>query len=323
MIYIFAPAYQVSGGPEALQQMCYYLRTIGKDAVIVFYNIEKDNPMPSRYLIYGNPWITPQEVVDSFDNTFVVPERRPLLLNPIKKSKKVIWWLSKDNFIYEKAPLYKKIKYYIKRCLGIDVISLDTRYCNFSLAKCMHLCGSKYAFEYVKSVLQMPDVRYCVEPISIDFLRIGAYCESCHRKDVVLYNPSKPSALMTNLLKRATYNYKPLKGYTPSELASIYKESKLYVDFGAFPGPERIPKEAVYFGCHILVGFQNAAINDFDVAISEQYKIRDLENVEFVETKIREMLANFDEQHSDFVQFQQKVCKLEDGFKDSLSHIFR
>ena len=127
---------------------------------------------------------------------------------------------------------------------------------------------------------------------------------------------------MTSLLERATFNYKPLKGYIPSELVSIYKESKLYVDFGAFPGPERIPKEAVYFGCHILVGFQNAATNDFDVAIPDQYKIKDLENAEFVESKIKEMLANFDEQHSDFVQFQQKVCRLEDGFKDSLSHIF-
>lgn len=322
MIYIFAPAYQISGGPEALQQMCYYLRNLGKEAVIVFYNIESDNPMPSRYLIYQNPWISPDDVVDVASNTVVVPERRPLLLNHINNCKKMIWWLSKDNFVYEKAPLFKTLKFHAKNLLRINVISLDTRYCSFNLSECTHLCGSKYAYEYVKNELKMPDVSYCVEPISLDFLKIGAFNDTAHRTDTILYNPSKPSELMTRLIERRNFTYKPLRGYSPIELSSLYRTSKLYLDFGSFPGPERIPKEAVYFGCHILVGYRNAAMNDFDVAIPEQYKIKNLENVEFVETKIKEMLANFEEQHSDFVQFQQKVCRLEDGFKDSLSRVF-
>lgn len=323
MIYIFSPAYQVSGGPEALQQMCYYLRSIGKDAVVVFYNYEEGrNPMPERYKIYGNEWILAKDVEDKTENAVVVPERRPFYLNHYKKAKRYIWWLSKDNFIFEKAPLSKKIKYAIKKLLHIDVVSLDTRYCNFDLEDVTHLCGSKYAYEYVKKDLKQKDVHYCVEPISLEFLQMGPCSVIEGRNDVVLYNPSKPSALMDKLLERGKFNYVPLKGYTPEGLATLYKTSKLYVDFGAFPGPERIPKEMVYFGGQILVGFQNAAMNDFDVAIPEKFKIKNLEDVDFVEIKISSMLNLYSVNSVDFIPFMQKVDGIEEKFINQLKSYF-
>lgn len=323
MIYIFSPAYQVSGGPEALQQMCYYLRSIGKDAIMVFYNYEEGrDPMPERYRIYGNRWILVNEVVDQVGNSVVVPERRPFYLNPYNKAKRYIWWLSKDNFIFEKAPMSKRIKYAIKKLLHIDVVSLDTRYCNFKLEDITHLCGSKYAFEYVKNELKQDDVHYCVEPISLEFLQMGPYNGLEGRNDVVLYNPSKPSALMDKLLERGKFNYVPLKGYTPEGLATLYKTSKLYVDFGAFPGPERIPKEMVYFGGQILVGFQNAAMNDFDVAIPEKYKVKNLEEVESVEIIIDSMLNLYSSFSADFLFFKKKVIGIEDVFKNQLESYF-
>lgn len=323
MIYIFSPAYQVSGGPEALQQMCYYLRSIGKNAVMVFYNYEEGrNPMPERYKIYGNEWILVKDVEDKIGNAVVVPERRPFYLNPYKKAKRYIWWLSKDNFIFEKAPLSKKIKYAIKKLLHIDVVSLDTRYCNFNLEDVTHLCGSKYAYEFVKNELKQKDVHYCVEPISLEFLQMGPYDGVEGRNDVVLYNPSKPSALMDKLLERGKFNYVPLNGYAPEGLASLYKTSKLYVDFGAFPGPERIPKEMVYFGGQILVGFQNAAMNDFDVAIPEKYKIMDLEDVESVESMIYSMFANYALTSGNFLPFQNKVIGLDANFIAQLKVLF-
>lgn len=323
MIYIFSPAYQVSGGPEALQQMCYYLRSIGKNAVMVFYNYEEGrNPMPERYKIYGNEWILAKDVEDKIGNAVVVPERRPFYLNPYKKAKRYIWWLSKDNFIFEKAPLSKKIKYAIKKLLHIDVVSLDTRYSNFNLEDVTHLCGSKYAYEFVKNELKQKDVHYCVEPISLEFLQMGPCNAIEGRNDVVLYNPSKPSALMDKLLERGKFNYVPLNGYTPEGLASLYKTSKLYVDFGAFPGPERIPKEMVYFGGQILVGFQNAAMNDFDVAIPEKFKIKNLEDVDFVEIKISSMLNLYSVNSVDFIPFMQKVDGIEEKFINQLKSYF-
>ena len=62
-------------------------------------------------------------------------------------------------------------------------------------------------------------------------------------------------------------------------MAVKYTEAKLYIDLGEFGGPERIPKEAVYFGCNIIVANHNAAANDFDVAIPQEYKIDDNESI--------------------------------------------
>lgn len=322
MIYICAPAYKVSGGPEALQQMCYYLRSLGKESIIVFYDYEEGkDPMPDRYKLYGNKWVLFEDLKDEDGDICVVPEVRTRALNGIKKARRYIWWLSKDYLIYEKASIWKKFKYYGKKFLHIDVISLDTRYCNFDLKDVTHLCGSKYAYEYVRNVLKLADVHYCVEPISLEFLQMGTYV-GIDRKDVVLYNPSKPSVLMGKLLERGKFDFIPLKGYTPEELAGLYKSSKLYVDFGAFPGPERIPKEMVYFGGQILVGFQNAAMNDFDVAIPEKYKIKNLEDVEFVEKMISVLLNNTSSPYFDFSSFQAKVANLETEFKKQLNALF-
>lgn len=323
MIYIFAPAYQVSGGPEALQQMCYYLRKIGKDAIIVFYNYEEDkDPMPSRYLIYGNKWILAHQVVDEPRNSVVVPERKPLLLNSIRKAKKYIWWLSKDNFVFEQASIWKRVKYAVKGFLHIDVIPLDTRYCNFSLDECTHLCGSKYAYDYVKNEFGQKSVHYCVEPISLEFLQMGPYDGVEGRKDVVLYNPSKPSVIMSELIRRNKFHFVPLKGFTPQELAELYRTSKLYVDFGAFPGPERMPKEAVFFGCNILVGKKNAAENDFDVAIPEKFKVLGDVDIETIENKIQNLLARYDKYKVEFFPFITKVINMDINFTKQLDLIF-
>lgn len=322
MIYIFAPAYQVSGGPEALQQMCFYLRKIGKQSIIVFYNDEEGkDPMPPRYHIYGNHWILQDEIIDDCQNSVVVPERKPFLLNRIKNAKKYIWWLSKDNFVYEQASVWKKTKYYFKRMFHVDVISLDTRYCSFSLSECTHLCGSKYAYDYVKDVLGQKDVYYCIEPISLEFLQMGPCDKAEDRRDVVLYNPSKPSLIMSELLRRSKFHYVPLQGLTPQKLARVYRTSKLYIDFGEFPGPERMPKEAVYFGCNILVGKKNAAENDFDVAIPNKYKVYVDASVEEIERTIDDILDNYSIHSKSFDGFRCKIECLESSFLTQMNVI--
>ena len=49
---------------------------------------------------------------------------------------------------------------------------------------------------------------------------------------------------MANVFKNANM--------TPEEISDLFRKVKLYVDFGNFPGPERLPKEAVYNGVNNL-----------------------------------------------------------------------
>ena len=102
----------------------------------------------------------------------------------------------------------------------------------------------------------------------------------------------------------------------------MFRKVKLYVDFGNFPGPERLPKEAVYNGANILVAYKNAAKNDFDIAIPEQYKIKDYNNEELVVKLIKEMLTNYDKQYNDFEKFRVQIDKLESNFIVAIKTIF-
>lgn len=102
----------------------------------------------------------------------------------------------------------------------------------------------------------------------------------------------------------------------------MYKKAKLYVDFGEFGGPERMPKEAVYFGCNILVANHNAAANDFDVAIPQKYKVEDGTPAEVFESVIGNMLARYEELNRDFVPFREKVERLEDNFLGHIQNVF-
>ena len=127
---------------------------------------------------------------------------------------------------------------------------------------------------------------------------------------------------MAELLERGRFNYVPLKGYTPAGLAEMYKKAKLYVDFGEFGGPERMPKEAVYFGCNILVANHNAAANDFDVAIPRKYKVDDGETAEQIENRISDLLADYKAQNAEFLSFKLKVEGLEMNFMNQLECLF-
>lgn len=321
--YIFAPANTCSGGPEALHQLAYYMRLCNLDAYVVYYadGFVDANPI-ERYLQYEPHVVSFHNVEDKKENFFIAPENTPWCLNSIHKAQKVILWLSVayHQIIYPSC--YQRMSYLKRRILNQTLE--NARVVLYNDAKCMHLCGSKHAYEYVIQKYPNSIVRYLVEPISKDFLDMGngAVCGSEKRKNIVLYNPSKPSKRMTELLNRGRFDYIPLRGYTPCELAQKYRESKLYVDFGEFGGPERIPKEAVYFGCNILVANHNAASNDFDVAIPDQYKIDDSESVEVLEQYIADMLDNYEIHCPFFDAFRKKIEALENNYMQQIKDIF-
>jgi hypothetical protein len=134
------------------------------------------------------------------------------------------------------------------------------------------------------------------------------------RNNVILYNPAKPSEIMTRLLAEKRFNFKPLTKMTTLELIDAYKQAKLYIDFGHFGGPERMPKEAVYFGCCILVGKRNAAENDFDIAIPDKYKIENYDNLEIVNAAIQSVIDKYQDCLPDFIPFRNKIERLESDF---------
>ena len=320
--YIFTPAKTRTGGPEALHQLAYYMHGLGMEAYTVYYTYS-GFPMAepiNQYKQYEVQVARYEDVEDISDNYVIAPENAPWCLNGFKKARKCIWWLSVAHNNVKEGSVKERLVH-LKRKFFCQNVK-NYRNIDYSLRSCWHLCGSKYAYEEVNQMFPGSLVKYLVEPISLDFLKMGNADLPSEREDVVLYNPSKPSAIMMELLKRGCFNYVPLNGFTPEGLAERYKKSKLYVDFGYFGGPERIPKEAVYYGCNILVANHNAAANDFDVAIPQKYKAEDTENAEQIESRIADMLGHYEEQNADFMPFKEKVEHLEENFLDQLKELF-
>lgn len=321
--YIFTPANVCTGGPEALHQLAYYMHMLKMDAYTVYYTYS-DFPIVKpieRYEQYGVNVVRYENVEDDDNNFVIAPENAPWCLNGFKKAQKCIWWLSLHANEVKKGTLMERVSVFIHKLYDSNSIK-KYRHINYNPNNCWHVCGSKHTYLYVSQLYKNSKVEYLVEPISLDFLRIGNSVLPQKREDAVLYNPAKPSKIMKGLLERGRFNYIPLKGYTPEGLAEIYKRAKLYVDFGHFGGPERMPKEAVYFGCNILVANHNAAANDFDVAIPQKYKVDDNETAEQIEFRIADMIEYYEKQQMDFLPFKLKVEGLEENFMDQLKNVF-
>lgn len=325
-IYIFTPAYSVSGGPEALHQLGYYMRKCGLNAYNVYYGFVEGNPTPQRYEQYNPSVLLEKDIIDDKNNIIIMPESATYLLINYRKTQKCIWWLS--------VIFYDGMKAYDTRLLMSSIIAIFTLKLRkvksiiwefkrrFAEKGSTMFVGSQYAYDYLTQVRKLSDIKMLVEPISKNFLDVGHYDSIEGREDIIVYNPAKPSKIMDKLLEDNKFKFVPIKNMTPLEIAELLKKAKLYVDFGHFGGPERIPKEAVYNGCAILVANHNAAVNDFDIAIPARYKIDNFNDLETVTKEIEFMLTNYERVIQDFKFFQNKVINLEKGFIESIKSNF-
>ncbi|KFI47465.1 hypothetical protein [Bifidobacterium boum] len=319
-----------SGGGEALYQLGCDLRGLGVDARVVAWG--KHDVLPQkfkRYIARGLPLVKPEEAKQCAEGIIIVPENATHLLFEFVHLQPIIWWLSYNN--YDGIMAWNSVESITRamqttydaniRRLGHWCIN-TLRHCrpNFPIAHCMNLVGSYYAEQMVQRHFNVVTQKL-VHPIGNDFLTAGRYDDFSHRKNIVLYNPSKPSRLMRSLLKRNAFTYTPINGLNFNQMIELYRTAKLYVDFGNFPGPERMPKEAAYNGCNVLVRSIHAAATD-DVMIPMQYKLSRNVSVLQVERKIREMLDNYEEQLCDFNAFRQMIADMEIDYREQVKQIF-
>ena len=325
-IYICCPDQLVTGGPEALHQLRWYLERLGYSAYLV-YSTSEHTACPPRYEKYAPKVVSWRDIEDDARNILIAVESETTFLRYFHNLRPCIWFLSFGYADLKKSRALIVCKNIIK--FFIRVLTLGkkkfvyNRFPVFRRSGILYLCGSKYAYEELKK-RRVEQVEMLVEPISLEFLQRGPAknLTAEGREDTVLYNPAKPSRIMKKLLRRKDIVFRPLRGYSPEQLIDLYRHSKLYVDFGEFGGPERIPKESVYNGTCLLVGKRNAAVNDFDVAIPEAYKIKKFNDEEIVAAAIKELLASYDAKIGEFAPFRAKIDGLEEEFMRKIEQIF-
>lgn len=344
-IYVFCPNDFVSGGPDALHQLVYYLKALGCDAEMVYFAFSSRHhfAIPVAYSNYISHFITEQEFVDDAENAVVLPEFAVEKLDFIKKSRAFIWWLSVDyncnrsSFLWKvfyfatlPARVVKNFDYYKNRFSEAIVKTLKKRVYSFKAeqSNVEHLCASYYAQDFVKR-RSAKGAHLCIEPVSKIFLdkfeaQKGAL-DDLPRFDKILYNPRKSGAFVKKLADMAPdLKFTPLTGLSQEDLIEKYKTSKLYIDFGPFPGAERMPKEAVLFGCAVITGRFGASNYYGDVPIPDGYKFTNpIKEKDLIIKKIREVLDRYSEMKSDFDEYRSTVLSLEQNFLAALKGIFQ
>ena len=341
-VYVVAPANVATGGPELLHQLVFHLRNSLKVETYMYYTpCDVPNPIHPEYKSYGNPYV--REIEDKKENILVVPEviRGIRVLSKYSKIRKVIWWLSVDNF-YLSAILSSKRNFFFRRVinkvsnlvfnkpffdikeLALKKLSQSNLY-NFDLIgqADFHLVQSYYAMQHLKDK-EFPEEKifYLSDYLNKDFLKIKP--DLSKKENIVAYNPKKGLPFTKKIIKAATdVRFVPLINMTRQQVIETLQRAKVYIDFGNHPGKDRIPREAAILGCCVITGKRGSAAFYEDVPIPDEYKFEDKEkNIPKIVEKIKDCFENFEERCKDFKYYGEMIRNEPQKFIEDLKKIF-
>ena len=282
------PANVATGGTDSIHRLVRELNRCGANAKILYVNGDLRSPMPEPYKKYGCDYLV--DVPSDFEGLIIFPE---------------IW----ANKILE--PQFEKYQVAIN-WQGVDVYRWNnpqTEWYKFLKRKdAIHFTNMQYGMEFLKGLgLQPSKVSDCVDDIFFE-----EFNDNYVRNDVVLYNPVYvkltrfQQTVMARCFTERGIKFLPIEGYPQEQLLSLFRLSKLYIDFGEFSGRERLPRETVTQGCCVLTSKLGAANYFEDISIPDKYK---LDDVDQAIAMIRYILANYELCKPDFDQYRQSLVQ--------------
>lgn len=342
-VYIVSP-YHNTGGPKSLHQLANILIDKGVDTYIVYYCNGKFIREPKILYDFCRAKVT-QSVIDNESNTIIVPEIYHELLSSYSKITKVIWWLSLDFYLTTslweavKKSTYRKglpsffvpamlIKYIIndptclKKFKGLDDNKLKNYY---------HMYNCEYEKEYLLNQnVSTTKMSYLCGPLEEKFLDLNFEEIREYKKNIIAYNPAKMDMNFLKKVKNSLKNlndnieYVAIENMTREQVFNALKSAKVYIDFGFFPGPERMPREAVSLYCNIITSTEGSAGNDVDVMIPREFKfnIKDKNSVGKVSNLINDMVRDYDNYVKYGDSYREKVRNQITGFSNQIEEIF-
>lgn len=319
--YIVAQAISTSGGPETLHQFAHQLKQLGCEAY-VHYIDDKNASIPKKFEKYDVKVVNVIE--DKKENVLIVPESFTDFLDEYKNIRKCIWWLSLDFYLLTlpwNRTIYTCKKYRVPLFLSplmylVLFMSKKLRHRVYRFKqkkdKVFHLYNCEYVKDYlIKKGVSEERMLYLCGPLRNEYfeqeVNMGA------KENYILYNPRKGYEFTKKIIKRCNelnkkYKFVPIQNMTPSQIVELMKKAKLYIDFGYFPGPERIPREAVMLKCNIITSNIGSAKNSQDVLVPSQYKFDTKScNLERIINVIDELVLNYANHIKEYDEYRDKV----------------
>lgn len=328
-----APYGGVTGGVELAHQLVDRLRDRGCNAYIVYSHWETQEisirqDVTRQYEMYNIR--TTKEIVDDESNILILPEiffEFVLMYNRIQIG---CWWMSVDNrykvcsfgdkFVFEKSNCRRArlLFNYLFRGMYRDIKNNDALLKKKG-DRILHLYQSHYAQYHLYSkgfgkILPLSDY------INVEL--IGTIKEK--RKDIVLYNPLKGIDFTNKIIKKLPdVKFVPLRGLSRDELRTLLNTAKLYIDFGHFPGKDRLPREAAINGCCVITGTLGSSYFYEDVPIDKNYKFeRSSVNLQIIVDKIKYVLKNYELCYHDFDIYRERIKNEKDVFYQEIDKLF-
>lgn len=335
VIYIVSPYYK-TGGPKSLHQLANVLVEKKYDVYMVYYCNGEYIKADSILFDFCKAKITEKEaIIDKSENKIIVSEYDTGILLDFKQLEKYVWWLSLDYYRCNKLYYYSYLKLRKKSLPKIllpfamiykGMIKKDKRgkYLKFNEFKNMkHMYNCEYIHRYLlKKGIPEENTSYLCGPLEENYNNINKENILEFKENIVLYNPAKINKKFLRKIYREvnymdkTIKFIPIQNMTRDEVYNTLKKAKVYIDFGYFPGPERMPREAVSLYCNIITSKLGSAANDIDVPITDNYKFEmNNQNVYKVANLIIKMCNNYEQYINDFDVYRIKVKSQIDNFE--------
>ena len=319
-IYIVTFASHFTGGTEVSHQLCHSLRNNGFDAYIYYINIQNGvDPVHELFKTY-NICIA-NSFIDAEDNFLIVPEILTNIIFTVKYAKKIIWWLSVDNYYNN---LFARLE---------SNRSGATKLLNIAQADkidCYHFTQSHYAMEHLlfhgvdtKRIFMVTDYinkRY-MPPADSEFISEGreSVCAFAPRRGLEFVEMLRDYG--ANLSDRIVFV--PVENMEPNEVPLFMRLARVFIDFGFHPGMDRMPREAAVNGCCVITNTDGAARYDQDVPIPGEYKIESsVDNLSRIYDLIRSCILHYDEHIKNFAGYRQFIRAQETNFEKEVVECF-
>jgi hypothetical protein len=327
-IFVDCPAGSVTGGTELLHQLVDLLNRNGKRVYMV-YRGAAPHIIPEAFSQYR---ITvAEQIEDDGQNILILPEVVPVdMIVGNGRIQILFWWLSVDNFFNKYGSLrdirrwkpgkvfaifFKRLKHPKRRAARI---SIDK---HLKSPRITHAWQSEYAHDFLRRVGILDGIPL-KDYINTDYLT-GR--NDTPRENIVLYNPAKGLKITKGLMKAAPHlTFKAIKGMTREEVREAMLKAKVYIDFGNFPGKDRLPRECAMSGCCIITGKQGAAGFQEDVPIESRYKFaRPRRAYREISALIDDIFANFDTHASRFDSYRHQIAGEKEEFENQVAQAIR
>ena len=340
-IYVITPAFN-TGGPKTLHQFVSKLSQYYQDVFIVYSHDgkveEKHDP------IYDFPGLkVTDQIEDDIKNVIIVPETNTGILKKYKNIRPVIWWLSVDFYYNDVWTVAKRAvaNHHLNEIFTpLAAVYIFLKHPNHFLGSkkvaanemknVYHLYNCEYARQFLlKNGVSEDKMRYLCGPLENAFFKLDYDEIKNFKKDYIVYNPAKMNVVflekIQQRLRDQNYDFKfiPIVNMNRNQVFETLRGAKLYVDFGFFPGPERMPREAAALYCNIITSNKGSAANDIDVTIPRENKFSlSDKNIPEICNRMVEMIKHYDDYVGQVDRYRKKVWEQIDKFDENVRDIF-